>query len=124
MPNVQNVVQYTGKLPLFETMALPHAQPAPLTPPDSPPAGRLCSRIEALQKELRLGLGKELFAKAYSVLEGGLDTENEGVGVAGGALVTSLTNLTSIGSSCCTTLHTRCACCTVCMWCIHTDMCT
>ena len=47
--------------------------------PESPPAGRLCSHIEALKKELRLGLGKDLFTKAYSVLEGGLDTENEGV---------------------------------------------
>ena len=53
-------------------------------PTDSPPTGRLCSRIEALKKELRLGLGKELFAKGYSVLEGGLDTENEGVSEGGG----------------------------------------
>ena len=52
--------------------------PFPSTPV-SPPAGKLCSHIQALKKELKLGLGKELFAKAYSVLEGGLDTENEGV---------------------------------------------
>ena len=60
------------------------ASPLYPTPTESPPAGRLCSRIEALKKELRLGLGKELFAKACTVLEGGLGTENEGVGVTVG----------------------------------------
>jgi hypothetical protein len=44
---------------------------------DSQPGGRLQSRIEALRKELSSGLGEELFAKAYNVLESGLDTEDE-----------------------------------------------
>ena len=65
------------------TMTASHPLPhTPLSPTDPQPAGRLCSRIEALKKELRVGLGKELFAKAYAVLEGGLDTEHEGVGVS------------------------------------------
>ena len=66
--------------------------PSPPSPTDPQPAGRLCSRIEALKKELRVGLGKELFAKAYAVLEGGLDTEHEGVGVSGGASLSFLIN--------------------------------
>ena len=61
----------------------------PPPPTDSPPPGSLCSHIEALKKELRLGLGKDLFSKAYSVLEGGLDTENEGVGEGGGVSIIS-----------------------------------
>ena len=71
---------------------LPPPLPLPLYPTDPQPAGRLCSRIEALKKELRVGLGKELFAKAYTVLEGGLDTEHEGVGVSGGASLSFLIN--------------------------------
>ena len=59
----------------------------PPPPTDSPPAGRLCSRIEALKKQLSHGLGKDLFTKAYSVLERGLDTENEGVGEGGVSLI-------------------------------------
>ena len=68
-----------------------YSSPPCMSPPptDSPPTGRLCSRIEALKKELRLGLGKDLFTKAYSVLEGGLGTENEGVGVGGGVSLIS-----------------------------------
>ena len=93
----------------------------PPPPTDSPPAGRLCSRIEALKKELRLGLGKDLFTKAYSVLEGGLDTENEGVSEGGGVPLSS--GQSHKASSCCTTLHTRMhVTCKMCMLSIHTDM--
>ena len=58
--------------------ASPFLPPPPVSPPAS---GRLYSRIEALKKELKAGLGKELFSKAYSVLnhEGGLGAENEEV---------------------------------------------
>ena len=70
----------------------PSPSPSPPSPTDPQPAGRLCSRIEALKKELRVGLGKELFAKAYAVLEGGLDTEHEEVGVSGGASLSFLIN--------------------------------
>ena len=86
-----------GTSSLF-TMAASHhlppspSPPSPPSPTDPQPAGRLCSRIEALKKELRVGLGKELFAKAYAVLEGGLDAEHEGVGVSGGASLSFLVN--------------------------------
>ena len=73
---------------------LPHSTPSPPSL-QIPNLLATCavSRIEALKKELRVGLGKELFAKTYAVLEGGLDTEHEGVSVSAGASLSFLVNI-------------------------------